>query len=207
MHSFARYEPHRPECDAFIITPDRPGCLHRFFDTSPFSPSGRYVALLQAPFEDRVNEPGDEATVIVVDLETGDDHEVATTRGWEFQMGANLQWGEDDETILFDDVDPQTWRSLGVKLAWRSGARSTFPRGIYHASADGRQAAVTNPAAMRRTQAGYGVLVPDELVPLNQGLPEDDGLFITDVSTGKTDLVAPIRKLVLDGVPKHERDD
>lgn len=207
MHDFPQYDRFSPLRPALIVTPERRGCFHRFFDTSPFSPGGRFVALLQVPFEDRVNRPGESANVLVVDLETGEEHEAGTTCGWEFQMGANLQWGADDETLLFNDVDSDTWAACGVRLAWRSGERTTFPRGIYHASPDGRRAAVTNPITMRRTQNGYGVLVPDELVPKNAGLPEDDGLFITDVETGEIDLVAPIRKLVVDGVPREERGD
>lgn len=207
MYDFPSYDRYSPRRPAFLVTPDRRGCFHRFFDTSPFSPSGRYAVLLQAPFEDRINRPGEAATVVVVDLETGEDHDVGTTHGWEFQMGANLQWGTNDETLLFNDVDTAGWTSHGVRLSWRTGERATFPRGIYHASPDGRMAAVTNPVAMRRTQNGYGVLVPDELVPCNRGLSEDDGLFIADVAGGAINLVAPIRKLVVDGVPKEERED
>ena len=207
MHGFPEYDRFAPRRPALVLTPDRRGCFHRFFDTSPFSPGGRYVALLQAPFEDRVNRPGEAATVLVVDLETGEEHEAGTTRGWEFQMGANLQWGTDDETLLYNDVDTAGWTAHGVRLSWRTGEARSFPRGIYHASPDGRFAAVTNPLAMRRTQNGYGVLVPDELVPRNRGLSEEDGLFVTDVDTGEIDLVAPIRKLVFDGVPREERGD
>ncbi len=207
MYAFPEYERFSPRRHAVILTPERRGCFHRFFDTSPFSPTGRYVAFLQAPFEDRVNRPGEAATIVVIDLETGAEHEAATTAGWEFQMGANLQWGTDDETLLCNDVNTTHWSSHGVRLAWRTGERTTFPRGIYHASPDGRQAAVTNPPAMRRTQNGYGVLVPDELVPRNQGVSDEDGLFITDVESGQIDLVASIRKLVIDGVPKEERGD
>jgi len=207
MHSFPEYTKYSPSRRAFVITPERSGCFHRFFDTSPFSPSGRYVALVQAPFEDRVNLPGEKAGIVVVDLETGAEAEVAQTAGWEFQMGANLQWGADDETLLYNDVDTDNWSSHGVRLEWRSGEQTTFARGIYHASPDGRSVAVTNPAAMRRTQKGYGVVIPDELVPVNQGLPDDDGLFVTDLESGKTELVASIRRIVMDAVPREERAD
>jgi len=33
--------------------------MHRFFDTSPVSPSGRYIALFRIPFEDHTPNPGD----------------------------------------------------------------------------------------------------------------------------------------------------
>jgi hypothetical protein len=123
------------------------------------------------------------------------------------QVGSNLQWGESDDILLFDDVDTTNWTSHGVRLNWKTREYTTFPRGIYHASPNGKLAAVTNPIAMRRTQLGYGVLVPDEFVPVNQGLSDNDGLFITDVKTGKSELVASIKKFVMEGVPKEEYDD
>jgi hypothetical protein len=207
MHSFPKYMEYNPKVDAYFPTHDLKGCFHRFFDTSPFSPSNRYLALTRMPFEDHVNQPGDRADIVVTDLETGEHKIVYSTAGWEMQMGANLQWGESDDILLFDDVDTKNWTSHGVRLNWKTGEFTLFPRGIYHASPDGKKAAVTNPVTMRRTQAGYGVLVPDGFVPVNQGLSEEDGLFITDVNTGKMELVASIKKFVMDGVPKEEQDD
>lgn len=66
---------------------------------------------------------------------------------------------------------PGSWTAHGVRLSWRTGEARSFPRGIYHASPDGRFAPVTNPLAMRRTQNGYGALVPDEFVPKNTDHP------------------------------------
>ncbi|HEU5146600.1 MAG TPA: hypothetical protein VFT90_07800, partial [Chryseosolibacter sp.] len=45
--------------------------IHRFHDTSPLSPSGRYMALFRVPFEDRYPEAGDTGEVIIVDMKTG----------------------------------------------------------------------------------------------------------------------------------------
>src|SRR5690554_3587457 len=41
----------------YRIATDR--IMHRFFGTSPISPSGRYLALFRVPFEDHTPEPGD----------------------------------------------------------------------------------------------------------------------------------------------------
>lgn len=52
----------------WCVTPDRRGGMHRFFDTAPISPSGRYLAVFQMPFEGPQPEPGEAGTVCVVDL-------------------------------------------------------------------------------------------------------------------------------------------
>jgi Tol biopolymer transport system component len=184
-----RYEDHDPKIPIWCVTPNRPGCFHRFFDTPAISPSGRYLACLQMPFEDRVPAPGETAAVILVDLHTGQDKVVAETAGWEPQMGANINWGPDDHTLLLADVDTDSWTPLLVKLDPLTGVADKIEGGIYHASPDGKLVSVSNPIAMRRTQTGYGITVPDEHVPHNVGAREDDGLFIIDVETGRKKLV------------------
>ena len=76
--------------------------IHRFFDTSPISPSGRYVGLFRLPNEVRTPQPGETGEVVVVDLQTGKERVVATSRGWEVQMGANVQWGKTDADLFFN---------------------------------------------------------------------------------------------------------
>jgi hypothetical protein len=49
---------------------------------------------------------------------------------------------------------------------------------------------------MRRTQCGYGVLLPDERTPRNLGAPPDDGLFITDLQTGQRRLACSLAQAV-----------
>jgi len=190
--SLPRYTEFGTSIPVWCITPRAGGCLHRFFDTSPLSPGGRYLACLRVPQEMERVRPGEEAQVIVVDLQTGEERSVYTTRGWEAQMGANINWGEDDATLLFNDVDMQTWQPFGVKLNWQTGKHERFPRGIYHASPDGRWAVVGDLTTMRWSQLGYGVIIPEERVPRRYGLPGDTGVFLTDTRTGESRLLISI---------------
>lgn len=187
--SFPHYREHDPQVPVRILTPATPGCFHRFFDTSPLSPSGRYLAALRMPDESRLNLPGEEAAVVLVDLAAGTEREVARTRGWEPQMGANLNWGVDDHHLVFNDVDVSDWSPRLVRLDPLRGTADSIPGGVYHVSPDGRFAAAAAMERMRRTQVGYGVVLPDERVPLNTGAPDDDGLFITDLASGRRRLV------------------
>ena len=120
---FPSYQDYDPVVPVWCVTPNRTGCFHRFFDTSPISPSGRYLAVFQMPFEDRQPLPGEQGKVIVVDLETGEDKVIAETCGWEPQMGANINWGGSDHELFFNDVDTTTWQPFTWKLDPLSGAK------------------------------------------------------------------------------------
>ena len=195
-NKFPRYKHFDPLIPIGCLTPNTGRAIHRFFDTSPISPSGRWVAVFRLPFEDRLNRPGEIGQVVVIDLHTGKEKVVAETRGWEFQLGANINWGEDDHTLIFNDVDRQTWTPQLIKLNLSTGSSEKIPGGVYHVSPDGRYGASASLHAMQRTQRGYGVLLPAERVPRNIGAREDDGLFITDLTTGRRRLVFSLAEAV-----------
>lgn len=193
---FPRYTDHDPLVPVWDVTAGMRGCFHRFFDTSPISPSGRYLACLRMPDETRVNGPGEPADVVLIDLADGAHRVVTATCGWEGQLGANINWGADDHSLIFNDVDTQTWTPQLVRLDPLTGKADRTPGGVYHVSPDGRFAASASTDRMRRTQCGYGVLVPDDRVPTNVGAPADDGLFITDLTTGHRKLVLSLADAV-----------
>ena len=99
--TFPAYTDFAPRVPVHCVTPGGTGYIHRYYDSSPFSPSGRYFAVTRLPFEDRLPKPGDVAEIAIVDLQTGELRTVAGTRGWDVQLGAQLQWGADDRTLLF----------------------------------------------------------------------------------------------------------
>ncbi|MCC2684539.1 MAG: hypothetical protein K0R75_1438 [Paenibacillaceae bacterium] len=191
---FPRYTEYNPKVPVWCITPNGSG-LHRFFDTSPVSPSGRYVSVLRMPDSDRTNRAGEAAEVILIDLHTAEENVIAQTFGWEYQLGANINWGADDHSLFFNDVDTETWEPNIVCIDPISGKKRRLEGSIYRISPDGSQIICANSTAMRRTQDGYGVVIPDEQVPCNFGFRADDGLFMTDTRTGKRKLVVSIREI------------
>ena len=93
---FPRFLEGNPAVPVWCVTPNTSRCLHRFFDTSPFSPSGRYLACFRLPFEDRLPEPGDVGRGRARRPRRGDRAGGRyETRGFETQMGCNLNWGVD----------------------------------------------------------------------------------------------------------------
>ncbi len=205
--SFPKYADFDPQVPVWCVTPDRPGCIHRFFDTSPISPSGRYLAVFQLPFEDRQPQPGEKGNVCLVDLETGKDRVVAETCGWEPQMGANINWGGSDHELFFNDVNTETWHPFAWKLDPLTGKRQPMEGTLYHASPDGKWLISANMATMRKTQPGYGVCIPLDKMRRNVGPADDDGFYLTDTSTGKTRMLASIADLINQADPPVLIDD
>ncbi|MFP4381268.1 MAG: hypothetical protein ACLFUS_12270 [Candidatus Sumerlaeia bacterium] len=189
FENFPKYTNYDPKVPVWCLTPNEGRCIHRFFDTSPISPSGEFAAVLRLPFEDRLNQAGDAAQVVLINLKTGEEKVVAETCGWEPQMGANINWGGDDHALIFNDVDTQTWTPQIVKLDPQTGKKERIEGGVYHVSPDGRYAAASSTDRMCRTQVGYGVFLPEDRIPRNIGARDDDGLFITDLETGERKLV------------------
>ncbi|MBN1554795.1 MAG: hypothetical protein JXA11_08615 [Phycisphaerae bacterium] len=199
---FPRYGKFDPLVPVWCVTPDAGGSIIRFFNTPAFSPSGRYLAVFRLPYEDRMPQPGDAGQVVLIDLAEGTERVVAETRGWEAQLGANVNWGGDDHTLFFNDVDPDTWDAFAVRLDPLTGESRRMGGCVYHASADGRYLVSACVKRMRRTQPGYGVMIPDELVPRNLGASEDDGIYITDTETGECRMLVSLAEAIRTAQPR-----
>ncbi len=169
--------------------------IHRFFDTSPLSPSGKYLALFRMPYENKSPRPGDAGEVILVDMKTGKERVVAQSRGWEVQLGANVQWGKSDKELLFNDVDTTTWKAFCVVLNPLTGKSRRLEGTIFMASNDGKKIASYNLINSVYAQVGYGVIIPKNLVKRNIGPVDNDGIYITDVATGKTKRIVSIKEI------------
>lgn len=204
---FPSYRYYDPQVPVYCVTPHTGRTIHRFFDTSPFSPSGRFLGLTRLPFEDRLPSPGDVAEIVVVDLATGTERVVADSRGWDTQLGAQVQWGRTDAELLFNDLDTATWEPFGISLDPFSGARRSLEGPIYMVSPDGKWAA--SPCLLRTgaTQPGYGVIVPSGRIPANRGAPVDDGVYLTNIDSGKCKLHVSLEKIAAATIGLADQDE
>ena len=178
--------------------------IHRFHDTSPVSPSGRYVALFRIPFEDHYPEPGDAGEVVLVELKTRTEKVIARSFGWEMQVGANVQWGATDHELFFNDVDTATWETFTIKLDPLSGKSERIDGPMFMVTPDGKKLASHNLVNSIHAQSGYGVIVHDSLTQYNTGLVDSDGIFVTDAETGVSKKIVSIREIYERAVPSVE---
>lgn len=180
-----------------LTPPDRPA-IHRFYDTSPISPSGRYVAVTRMPTDTRPPEPGEVAYVDLVDLEDGSIVPVAQTRAWDMQLGAQVQWGATDRDLLFNDMvfEQGVPVPAGVRLDPFSGQTQRLAGTVYMAHPAGTHVASPCLRRIGLTQPGYGVAIHPSHLPHLDPVADDDGVFVTDLATGECRLVCSIRRIV-----------
>lgn len=197
-HSFAAFN---GKSTVSVVKVSSGRVIHRFFDTSPLSPSGRYLALFRFPQEITSPKPGEVGEVILVDRQTGREKVVAQSRGWEMQLGANVQWGKTDEDLYFNDVDTTSWQAFAIRLNPLTGQSRRMQGTVFMVSADGTKLASYNLLVSRRAQVGYGVVVPDAKAPRNVGPVATDGIDITDTRTGAVQRIVTIKDIYEKTVP------
>ena len=193
---FPRYDKFSPLVQVWCVTPALDRVIHRFHLSSPFSPSGRYMGLTRLAREDRPPDPGELADIVLVDLKTGTQKLIAKTAGWDTQLGAQVQWGDTDKDLFYNDVDLRAWRPYGVKMDPVSGHKIKLGYTVYAVSPDGQWAASPCLRRIGLTQPGYGVIVPKEHVPVNTGAVDDDGVYVTNTATGASRMIASYKRIV-----------
>jgi len=176
----------------------REDTIHRFFDSSPFSPSGRFVAAVRLPPPQFSREMKHQmASVIVIDLIRGKEHTVAHTLAWGAQLGAQAQWGSSDSELFYNQLQRHGGQIEGV--VYNMEARKitqVLPCPIYHVSQDGKFTAAPNMRKIRNTQYGYGADYVDEpssfLHTINYNASKTDGLFVNNIATRQCHLLVSL---------------
>jgi hypothetical protein len=168
------------------------GPRHHFFGyygMSPWDATGRYLFCLETDFADRLPEATDRATLVLIDLESGQQRDLASTAAWNFQQGALGHWlgTAPDRLIIYNDREGDNLHA--VVLDVHSGARRTLPHPLAAVSPDGKHVASLNYARLRDMRPGYGYAgVAD---PFGDALhPDQDGLYLMDADSGDTRLIA-----------------
>ncbi len=176
------------------VTPDDGFYIHTFFDVCPFSPSGRYLAVLRLPFQDRKPDWKDTADVCVIDLQERTIQTVYTTSAFGMQTGAQLQWGATDRHLYFNDKSGKAGgHAVAIRLDWASGKAQELEGPIYHIAPDESAVISFNLDLINWVQDGYGcVVAPQHRLKLGAGAAKDQGLWHTSTSTGRKRLLVSL---------------
>ncbi|WP_183030165.1 hypothetical protein [Altericroceibacterium spongiae] len=202
MRTFALRAPEHSRVPLVRLSEPGKPTIHRFFDTSPVSPSGRYAALFELPHERDVPQPGEAGTVVVHDISSNKVLWRSPTIAWDTQLGAQVQWGSTDEELFFNRMNAGDWAPYGVCVNFLSGAERRYDRAIYMVNGVSRQALAPDLIRIAHVQPGYGVVVPPEHLPKNIGFPEDDGVWLIDIDSGSVDLIRSLSSIA-EALPEH----
>jgi hypothetical protein len=173
------------------------GPRHHFFGyygITPWNQSGKYLISLESAFQDHLPRPDEAAAIGLVDAATGAFNKVAETRAWNFQQGAMMHWdpSSPETGILFNERRGED--IISVALDVRSGQRRELPRAISAVSHNGRWALSLTYGRLARLRPVVGYVGARDPNPANPA-PDSDGIFRTDLASGKTRLIVPIAEV------------
>ncbi len=185
------------------------GPKHHFFgyigqcQTIPWNASGRYILGMEIATIDRMPKPEEAAAIVLVDTEQNNKIlRVDKTHGWNPQQGTMFYWNPEapDTQFFFNDRDVETGKVFTVLYDVKKQKR------IREYRYDDRP--IGNGGVSQEAGAflglNYGRLARLRLVTGYPGAldwsrddnaPDNDGIFIVDVKTGKKRLLVSYRQL------------
>ncbi len=159
-----------------------------YYDIAAFSADSKRHLCHSVPFWNRMPRPGDAAELGVYEVASGDYRSFASTRTWNFQQGAMLQWipALGDSTIFFNDLD-ERGQYRGVVSDIRAGHRHFLDLPAASLDRLGRWALGINFSRLYAYRPGYGYCHKSDPFKADPH-PDDDGVFLIDMESGASEL-------------------
>ncbi len=175
-----------------------------YYDKQPWSDDGSKLLAHRTSFCDRFPSANDPCELGYIDLETKVFHPVATTRAWNYQQGAHLQWITIAGTacLLFNDrTDENTIIARAVDLSGNEIRR--YPVPVYAVSKDRTFALTLDFARLTRLRPEYGY--PGLTDPhSSEPSPSTTGISRLDLETGAITQLVSIHDFARhDDLPEH----
>lgn len=185
------------------------GSRHHFFgyigqcQTIPWNASGRYILGMEIDRIDRMPEPGDAATIILID--THDNNKIIridTTHAWNPQQGTMFYWNPlaPGTQFFFNDRDVESGKVFTVlydiekKQRVREYRFEDTPIGNGGVAPDGSSWLGLNYGRLARLRLVTGY--PDALDwSKDEIAPKNDGIFIVNIKTGEKRLLVSYHQL------------
>ena len=166
--------------------------LANYFAINAWSADLRYVAVLETDINGRLAEANERITLGLVDTQDGNRFiPITTTACWNFQEATMFHWlPNEPDTFVFNDC--RDGRFVAVIMNWRTKAERIVPYPVSAVSRDGTKAISINYARLYLTRPDYGYAGPGQDSRETVTWPEDDGLWLVDLATGKARLILSV---------------
>ena len=167
-----------------------------YYGINSWSADQRYVTVLQTPIKYRLPDENDPAMLGLVDMETNEFIPLAETRAWNFQQGCMAHWlgTYPNSRIIYNDMVDGKYVSIIMDVHTKEKIK-TIPYPVCAVSPNGKEAVSINFSRLRTTREAYGYGGDGQDARLSDQFPEDDGLFLVDLETGKAKLLVSIHDI------------
>lgn len=182
--------------DVRVITPN--DGYHYFFgyyDLNAYHENGKYHLANRVKFMDRLPTKDDVCELGYIDLETGEFTKFAETTAWNFQQGALMTYNKANYDEVFYNVRGGEYDYQTCIHNLKTGEKRYTDRACANISQDGKLGLAVNFNRIYDFRPGYGYSdVRDKWYNVPQ--PDDDGIYLVDMETGKSKLIISIAQML-----------
>ncbi len=167
-----------------------------YYGINSFSKSEKYATVLETDIKFKLPDENEPATLGLIDLDSKEFIPLTTTRAWNFQQGCMAHWlgSSPDSLIIFNDLRNGKFVSVIMNVHTREEIRILqYP--VSAVTSDGLQAVSINFSRLRITRPDYGYGGDGQDTRKDIPFPEDDGLFLIDLTTGESKLLVSYKQV------------
>lgn len=170
------------------LTPDDGHYFFGYYDRNPWNEDQTLHLMLKVDQCERLPLPGETAEIGVV-TPKGNYRKITETRAWCHQQGCmELFHPQLKDTFIYNDFDPETRRLQARIYHMEKGETGRYDMPVYALAPNGKFAVCLDIGRIPRRGYSYAdTPVSDHLHPVDC---DNEGLFILDLATGKTRLLA-----------------
>lgn len=185
-----------------ITSNDKEHLFASYYGINSFSKSQKFVTVLETDVKYRLPTENDKAVLGLVNLHTKEFIPIAETSAWNFQQGCMAHWlaTSPDSLIIYNDLREGKFVSVILNVHTKEELK-VIPYPVSAVSPNGKEAISINFARLRITRPDYGYGGEGQDPIADVVFPEDDGLFLIDLETGKAKMIVSIAQ-IKDMVPE-----
>lgn len=166
--------------------------LFGFHDLVQTNARGDFALSLEVDDISHPPLPGEKCAAGVIDLATGEFKKLHDTRTWNYPQGARQQWLGDTDFCLCNDREDDGRLVCRVSDARKGFMVDTLPFPVHCVAKDGKTAVYVDYDRLYAV-GGYGYTpLTTHSIGKIKDLPDDSGLWVADLKTGKAGLIASV---------------
>ena len=187
-----------------ITSNDKEHLFASYYGINSFNKSESYVTVLETDIKFKLPGENEPAVLGLVDLKTNKFIPLAQTHLWNFQQGCMAHWlgTSPDSLIIYNDLRKGKSVAVIMNVHTKKEVR-TIPFPVSAVSPNGKEALSINFSRLRITRPDYGYGGDGQDSNSEVQFPKDDGLFLVDLETGRSELLVSYEQ-IKDMVPPVE---
>lgn len=165
-----------------------------FHDIQPFSPDNSKLISNKLSFDHRMPNRGESIGVGFFDMNDGrfgNYVQIGESKAWNFHKGCRLQW-LNKECVIFNTA---TQDHVHAELVFLDGATTSLSYPIDSVSACGKLASSFSYQRLEKYMPGYGYPYIDSDSFVDEGAPQNTGLFLVNVTSNTRKLLVSLAEL------------